>query len=230
MVFLLFSLCKLYLPLWLAVLAVPACRNPRWRLAVLAGALVLGVVAVAAWAHGVRDLNVTIMPEYDPARQWAMLRAQPLHVGTMLLNCLKPDWVYVQQVIGVLGWLNLWLPLSVYVSYVALLSVTACLAGDRPPLAWRARLLMVAVCLLLHVGIFMRAYLYSTGPGDTAITGVQGRYFLPYLPMLLLIPGCGIRSRMQTCWQRFHPVGLPLLNGLLLIVCTLQIAMRFYGP
>ena len=74
--------------------------------------------------------------------------------------------------------------------------LTAGLVGekDQPALPGKTRITLVGVSLLVILATFAGMLISWTPVGCETILGVQGRYFLPVLPLLLLaLPGNRIR-------------------------------------
>lgn len=95
---------------------------------------------------------------------------------------------YLEQLIGRLGWLDTALPGNFRFFYGILLLGVAIFSWTRPlALSWFARLSALATvaggALLIAVSLFLT----WTPIGSLAIEGIQGRYFLPLLPPLLLM-------------------------------------------
>ena len=57
--------------------------------------------------------------------------------------------------------------------------------SEESNLKLKYRLINIALIIILIGGIFLAMYLYWTPTGNTIIEGVQGRYFLPVLLLLM---------------------------------------------
>lgn len=95
---------------------------------------------------------------------------------------------YLEQMIGRLGWLDTALPGNFRFFYGILLVGVAVFGWTRHvALSWLARMSALATggggALLIAVSLFLT----WTPIGSPAIEGIQGRYFLPLLPPLLLM-------------------------------------------
>lgn len=224
------SLCKAYVALWGVVLAFPYCRLPRRHLTILAAGLGLGFASTAGWGFAVRHLDLCLLPGHDPLQQAVHALGHPWLFARMLLRDLTPTWGDVRELIGVLGWLNLIFPAGLYVAYLMLLAACAFGSGGALPVGWGGRATLLLVVLLLHADIHARQYLLFTPVGSGQVLGVQGRYFLPYLPVLLLIPVSPLWATFQAHWQRTRPGLMPLANFILLAFASVRIAQRFYLP
>lgn len=94
--------------------------------------------------------------------------------------------VYLRTLVGTLGQLDIQLPELVYFAYPALLLAAAATdPRDPPALTPLRRLALVALFACVSLGVLTLAYLGWNPVGERWIHGVQGRYFLPAMPLLL---------------------------------------------
>ncbi|MBB6251633.1 DUF2142 domain-containing protein [Nitrospirillum iridis] len=143
----------------------------------------------------------------DAAAQIRVLVAAPWRIVTLVVRTLLVPHHFTGlffESIGVLGWLDLFLPKAVYVAWSLVLPVAAAAdmrlrlaSGARAALcaAWGhvrwAEVALLAVAAGAAVeGIFLAQYLTWTNVGWPAVDGPQGRYFLPLFPLFILaLPG-----------------------------------------
>lgn len=125
----------------------------------------------------------------NPMAQLSVLLAEPLRALTLPWNTLSQDKGILLSAVGILGWLNLRLPESMYtvwgVAVAAallcdLLAPTSRDAGGR--LGDTALMLLAAVLCVL--AIYLSQYLVWTPVGKASVDGPSGRYLLPVLPFL----------------------------------------------
>ena len=91
--------------------------------------------------------------------------------------------------IGVFGWLGPPLPHWIRDTYWAALGLTAVLDGGKPlPLNLRAKAVAWAAYLFTFAVMATFVYLSWEAVGCQSIEGIQSRYFLPIIPLLLLLP------------------------------------------
>jgi hypothetical protein len=179
-----------YTLLALGLAAVPAERLGgvlRRRRLVLAG-LGVALVVPATWWWLVQRAGPFAFPGADPAAQLLGAMRAPGQLGSALIATLGDRGIdFARSAIGVLGRLDVALPAAAYAGYALLLVATALtdragapkLSGrTRAGLAWIAGLGVIAIELLL--------YLVATPPGAARVAGIQGRYFLPFVPVALV--------------------------------------------
>lgn len=86
--------------------------------------------------------------------------------------------------------------------WMLLLFTAVAVPEGQPVLRGRDRLILVATVVLVYLGITASMLFAWTNVGDTVIQGVQGRYFLPVLPLALLaLQGGNVRLKKdRTPW------------------------------
>jgi Predicted membrane protein (DUF2142) len=184
------ALCKPYLLVPLLVLA-------QWRTGTLAcpgktgrsacpPLVVLAVAAGAYLSSLFAKTSATFMrPEVDPHAQLELVKHHPLHAAGIVATDLAHHAVeYGQQMIGTLGWLTIPLPSAVMLAVAVLLVFVALMAGPR--LSAMQRLLAAIIAIASIVTVELSEYISWTALGANGIEGVQGRYFIPIAPLLLV--------------------------------------------
>ncbi|MBK8086283.1 MAG: DUF2142 domain-containing protein [Devosia sp.] len=166
-------------------------RNPlpiRLLAVALVGAAFAGWNALV-YAGGSLHLNAVA----DPAAQLAFLLADPLRVieiaGTTLMTWGR---FYVESFVGQLGWLDVFLPPWYHLATQAMLGLAALgvVAGGVRLVRSGESLALATALLVLLAGsgmLFGSLYLGWTEVGKLIVNGVQGRYFLPFATLLVLI-------------------------------------------
>lgn len=86
--------------------------------------------------------------------------------------------------------------------WILLLFTAVAVPEGQPVLRGRDRLVLLAAVALVYLGITASMLFAWTNVGDTVIQGVQGRYFLPVLPLALLaLQGGNVRLKKdRTPW------------------------------
>ena len=73
------------------------------------------------------------------------------------------------------------------------------------------------------VGVYLAMYVYSTPPHEQIVTGVQGRYLLPLLPLFILF-----MPRVFTTSKKIYG-SICLLSPLLLLIASVVVIwLRYY--
>lgn len=177
-----------YLPLVLLPLLVP--RVPLgWRV----GGTAAATGAIVTWI-ALTDRMTLFRPEaLQVARQMHAALAHPglwpaIAAGTIRVQ-LAHHLPYVQEFVGVLGWLDTPLPAPFYAVALAGLALALVLSlPPQPRLAPGPRLLAGLLLAAAALAVFVLQYLSWSPVGASYVEGVQGRYFLPvavFLPLVL---------------------------------------------
>ena len=120
------------------------------------------------------------------SKQKHKLFAEPLDFGRCLANTTwKKMSGYVTGFAGCLGWLDTLLPRTVIVFFYIALMLALLSEIHTPKLTIFDRIIFLLVGLGLFVFIHIIFYLV-TKANSPEIEGVQGRYFIPFAPLLLL--------------------------------------------
>ncbi len=171
----------------IALLALPAIAWSAYVVRVVAGVVHQAPYVAGPWWGGAPGL---VLHHTDPAAQAAILLADPTRIWQVVRTGVQP--LRSVDLIGVLGWLDVALPLWLYgwwsvAIVVAVLSdmFTRRGAGRGPRLA-DVTLLALAFALTVTV-ICVSMYLSWTTIGKAQVDGVQARYFLPLMPFLALV-------------------------------------------
>jgi len=193
---LLLSLSKhAYSALLLLFLAIPVSRlgSPRRYLAVFASLVALNAAALAGWAFVMEGVYAppAWLNHVDPAAQLRWIAANPIQFSGILLErySVPGARVYLDLMVGrVLGWMDAPIPYAVIKSYQFVL-IAAALFDSRTEIRMGARIKIVALAVVL-VGLAVigtMAYVGGSAVGANRIRSLQGRYFIPLSPLLLLM-------------------------------------------
>ncbi|MFP8882213.1 MAG: DUF2142 domain-containing protein [Myxococcota bacterium] len=127
------------------------------------------------------------------------------------------------QLVGILGHLDVVLPRWIYSVYPVAAIAVALIERDPPGLSIVRRLALVSIALGAAFSVL--ALLYSISPDPrTATPGmIQGRYFIPMLPVLFVaIPGFG---RLPRVWG---PAAVTGFCAFVLAVATYTTASHYF--
>ncbi len=127
-------------------------------------------------------------PRIDPSEQIHFLLTHPI-TGFVLLarDFLSRAPNLVHSMIGVLGWLDTPLPHWLVILYAGGMTLLVLFAaeGKGSSTALSIRVWMAGSCLAFAFAMSLISYLTWTPVGANAVEGLQGRYYLPIMPLLL---------------------------------------------
>lgn len=114
------------------------------------------------------------------------LLASPKASIKLFLNTFRVlGGFYITSMLGNFGWFYFSLDPILITSYLVFLVIVTLSVYDIK-LSKIMRCTMVLSSLAIIGSIFLAMYLSHTAPGSLIIEGVQGRYFIPVLPLLML--------------------------------------------
>ena len=202
----------------LAVLAIPMNRfvdqrQARWFFVSFFG-LLLSLFLL--WNSVVPGLSSQMRPGVttNPQQQLLSIASTPGLFLTALANEIGPrGFEHVHEMIGFFGWRNFPLPRSLIgVAVIALIiSLCACdSAAIRISRPVRAFFLGLAVSGVLATAFIV--YLMWNAPGSNEIAGLQGRYFLPFLPFAMIAAANG---KLKRGWFVTAAIGVLIVTNLI---------------
>ena len=224
------TLCKSNLWFVLLLLLIPSSKFGSLKRKLLAGGAAVAVVVLvsAAWQTAVHDNMMALVRaktalDIDVNSNLRFILHQP---GVFLASVgrsgrLLGD-VYATQFVGCLGWLSVSLPKWLVESYLGFLLIAALVSEVRVKLTAGNRLICAVVVAGSLVSVFallwvfeMRQEYLATAVASLhrgAVQGVQGRYFIPFAPLLfLLLPNT--RIRVKTSWIVAACIAMVVISG-----------------
>ncbi len=216
----------------LALLAVPArrCGGHKRYWSFVGGIAILNGLVLGAWTVlvGGNVDSTGLGRGTAPQQQLAAALSDPLSYVAALLTTLERYWsFYAVSFVGNFGWLDTPLPAWMAWLYLVLLLLVAlgdAPEGRGPDLRLRLTSAVVVVSFTLAVMTFF--FLYWSPLGVGVVFGVQGRYFLPVAPFVVLtIAMHGRRFREVGLWAR--PAAAAYLVPLI-AVSLILVWMRYY--
>lgn len=247
--------CKMiYSTLFMLCLMIPVARwkrpsTLRWvGTVLLIGMLIIGSIALVNLREVLRYVNasgVTQAPEFTSSGE---INTVKLHDMQELIQDKTLVFRIIRNTFQILGTqylgttVGMWLgafdrglvtetPLLWGFWLSALCASLLGQEGEPVPKLWK-RFFMAGVAVLLTF-ILLTSMLLSYTPADTFyILGVQGRYFLPYLPVLLLSFSSGLLHKVTKNGGWAEPVSRLMLsleilmNGVVLTGCFLTVVSR----
>ena len=202
----------------LIVLAIPAIR---WRARAIVLLATAAGVAFSMWNASRAFVPSRPGAHVDAAAQIACIRSTPLIFADALATEARARGRdYIDQTVGRLGLLDVNLPPPVVWIECALL--IACAIASTA-VSVRARIAAVLTALATIGGIFLASYLGWTPPCASFVDGVQGRYFVPIIPLALLV-AAGRVIRSDVLVSRAVTIVATTIN----MVALILVAARYY--
>ena len=127
---------------------------------------------------------------FDPMRQIHFLLSNPINIIKVLaVTTIQRFGFYLQSLIGIFGWLEYGLdPLS-YLLYglffIYVISNTN-LVGKHI-LSKKKNVLLFVALFISYIFILLLGFVFYTVKGTLIPGGIQGRYFIPFVPFIILL-------------------------------------------
>jgi len=193
---------------------------------------ILMAVGFLGWMLVVRGTFSPYDPSFRPGDQLRFIASHPEALWWGTFGYLQPRflWRTLEQFVGVLGWLDTRFP--VWFTLLHLVTLAGVAAGEVIPLEAaalrRLRLVAASVGVVLCWLVCFVVLVAGTSVGQRQMF-VQGRYFLPIAPLLLVslagwLPNTTSLARCRPFLQRAWTAYLPL--SLLFMLWTLR--CRYY--
>lgn len=162
-------------------------RKKYWAGFVFLGTLT--AIAVLLWHSYAKDLNVQLAVYLSPVDQLRHVLQYPGRYITAIWNTVARDGAFlISSFIGKLGHYDHYLPDWLVVVHVLVLFFVASTdSSERLFISFRDKIILCAVFLLSSLWVFTSQYLVWTKVGADFIEGVQGRYFIPFMPLFFLL-------------------------------------------
>ena len=170
-----------------------------------------------------------------PLRQFELVLTNPhLDLTVLVRSGRTYGLLYWKEFIAGIGWLDTWFPSWFYILVtvaIALALSNLVLAGRRDTL----RTLWSLVAIALAAGaVAVALYVVDTSYASTLITGLQGRYFLPLVPSLLVVlslePARSVRFRpLDAVLQEYASFALIGLQLWIFTSFALTLLRRYWG-
>ena len=220
------ALCKpVYFLLPALILAIPRerfeSRVAQLRVIVATAAMTLTGLLVSAWSAGSRYVAMRSDVVLDPSKQLHAVLHAPLHFLHIVATDLATHSArYVGQIIGNFGWLDAPLHPGVVV-VIALAFAGITVLDGAVPLGTRGRVVLALVLAGTVLIIDLSQYLIWTAVGADVLQGVQGRYFIPIVPLAMLLVH-GKRFESPTIARWLLRGGPPLMGAITVVTVWLR--------
>lgn len=187
-----------YAPLILVLLAIPASKFKFKRVNLLKGAVIAGIAVCGAIAFSVLQSKLNVLQYFIPssASEDSSLFVNVVHYVEMLymtfVECID---FFIHSMVAYPGWYQIHVPVIIVSSYYLLLIFSLVRRNNEVRFigtgfkVWTAFLIVASIVL-----ITLPMAAKFTNPGSDYVDSIQGRYFLPFIPLIAL----GIRMKNVT--------------------------------
>ena len=210
-------------------------------------------VALALTVFFLLELAISIIPDFIVSSQiqtgagtgGMSLSQQQMHyvikdpfgfANTLYCTIKAGRNYYISSTVGLFGLVDTpMISLVIYLFvFISILVALAELALTNVKVLWYHKIAVFVSTIIGVVGAFLAMYIYWTplifGVGAKTIEGVQGRYFIPFLPVAVLVLGNSFlrrRKLIKMCGVVLVENGV-LLSILTLIVSVTTVILRYW--
>ena len=189
-VLILLSLSKqVYFALLFLVLLIPASKFGNWKKKLIVTAFLFTSILLITglWSFLVKDLYVPIVPQISIFGQILYITGDPFRFPYVLLNTFLQYGLSYQLLF--IGNFILDIPLPVWWIGVYIISIfpVALLDKCEIEIAFKQKLISSIIFSLVFLLLCAFVYISWTPVGQNTINGIQGRYFIPILPLLFIL-------------------------------------------
>lgn len=204
------------------------------------GGFLLSILLFILWNYQIRGiLDASVLAQSGGAnisvhKQLAFVVHHPFgYVKTIVNNFIivspgtSGDAV-LGTYFGVLGWLDTTIPLWSIMLYLLTLGLAVLNQFGRGIVVLtKHKLIFLSIFAIAFVGNITAMYFNATIVGSPVVSGVQGRYFMPFT-ILLLVVFTGRKKVLQISNKNMSLI-LGLSMSVVLIMTVIRICMRYYG-
>jgi len=205
---------------------------------VLAVLVLPGLIAMIAWtiatagdvaAWRLAELTGRDPQQFDPAWKVSFMLEHPMHFPAAVFATLRDIGELWRQLIGVLGLFDTVLHPWTYPA-ITLLLAAACLTQVDRGAATRHWVSAVAglTAAAYVLAVFLIFYLVWTPPDAGQAWGVQGRYFLPCLPLVAIV-WCSVNYGLGEQARASAAIAGATLSGIAATEAILRVDWHIWG-
>ena len=204
-----------YLPLALLVFLIPAKRfgGKRVRNLCILGLFLLPVLCflnqntdTVSYIATTTEATATVGSSMTAGYTIHYFLSQPLELIRMLANTLSDKTAfYLESLVGQkMGWVEIEISEVISMLFWLLLILSALKPKEEPMYVRTGQKCWIAFVCAVCAGVILAGMLLTWTPyGNVSIEGVQGRYFIPFMPALMLLA-----RNTRLTWDRSAERGL----------------------
>jgi uncharacterized membrane protein len=211
---------------------LPKLGSLRAKLLIVGATVAFCVLPTLYWARVAIALFVAAKggTPIDPSAQAHYILGAPLEFLELVGHTIHVQYLYnFRWMVGTLGWGDTPMPGWFYPTFgLGLLGCLILESGGSAGFGWRLRFVMIVAAASSILLIYAAQYASWNPPGSQLpIEGVEGRYFLPLAPLVILSFPAGF-GRPHRLIVRSLATILSVLCG---AICILAVISRYYlGP
>lgn len=160
----------------------------RKKMFLVTGFLFLAIgTVVGIWYLLTKGLYVPIVPQVSISGQLAYILGDPFRFPYILINTFIDRGTSYQFLFVGNFWLDVPLPIWWLGFYLVTMIPVALLDKNKINITRNQKLISAAIFIFNFIAACAIVYISWTPVGQNVIDGIQGRYFIPILPLLFLL-------------------------------------------
>lgn len=169
----------------------------RKKKIIAVGGVALGCTTITIVTNIKRVLNLVVSSEKNKTGVESELEYytisqvvfHPLETIEVFINTLTRDIsYYVETLVGEhLGWLDIHIASIIIIGFIVLLLLSVLQKEGEQHLEKKEKCVMLGIVIVVFVLVLCSMLMAETYIGSETILGVQGRYFMPILPIILFL-------------------------------------------
>ena len=178
-----------YFILLFLIFLIPAEKfGNRKKMFLVTGFLFLAVAAIVGiWYILTKNLYAPIVPQVSIPGQLAYILGDPFRFPYVLINTFINNGLSYQLLFVGNFWLDIPLPMWWLGFYLVTIIPVALLDKNKINITRNQKLISAVIFILNFIAACALVYITWTPVGQNVIDGIQGRYFIPILPLLFLL-------------------------------------------
>ncbi|HCS38409.1 MAG TPA: hypothetical protein DIW44_02345 [Anaerolineaceae bacterium] len=120
------------------------------------------------------------------SRFWSLFQTPQVFIKSLMLTIYKNIVPFIRETIGVSGYGYWHLPTLLYVLYPAVVLISFFIEENHNYLTRNQKLIFWLTGFINFLVIFVLLFIANTPINSSTIVGVQGRYFIPFIPLFFV--------------------------------------------
>ena len=204
-------------------------KLPKWHFAFkcLLGLCAVGGIFILQLNNAPKLVSDSVSYSPDTAgysMQYIFTHLPEIVVMLFRTLCNKTEF-YLKSMVAFFGWFQIDTPWYLVMPVFFFVALSFMRKSDEPePLPFTEKLYSIILFLAVFLLIELLLLIDHTPFGSLNIEGVQGRYFIPALPLIFL----AIRNNLITVSKNIDDVimiGMPTLNIIIIVFCVVRVLM-----
>jgi uncharacterized membrane protein len=181
---------SIYSLVFLLFLFIPTSKFNSYKIKYgifLAIMAVIGLVSVA-WESFSKPIYAPKIANYSFMGQLDFTLQHPInYLNTILHTFIINAQPYLIEFVGTFGWLEIALPIILVIIYIIVIVIASIVDKNSLKISSKYKTVSFLIFISIAIAVATFDYLTWTPVGTNEIFGIQGRYFIPTAPLLLLL-------------------------------------------